>query len=60
VYITDNEDPKKRGTYLSCKTYVVFCNGLSKRRIYDEDNVENTDCDTEGIAGTPGVGICPK
>jgi hypothetical protein len=60
LFIGDNKDPKKGGSLVTCKNNNVFCNGLKNLSINDEPNIVNTDCKTKGVAGKPGVGVCPK
>jgi hypothetical protein len=45
------------GTSLTCGVGVVFCDGRSGIR---QNGVnDNTNCDEQGLVGTPGQGTCP-
>ena len=46
------------GTNVTC-TKTIFCDGLSGLSVYDGLSTVNTNCKTDGIIGTPGVGKCP-
>lgn len=63
--IGDNDDPKKGGTFVTCKMNSgkmnnIFCSGLGDDSIKDAPTINNTDCKTKGVAGKPGAGSCPK
>jgi len=57
LYVFDNNDPDTGGTDLTCRGQTVFCDG--KGGITDVVPLDNTDCDTNGLVGTPGQGSCP-
>ena len=63
ILIEDDNTPIFGGADVSCaggSNSVTFCNGLDGIEELGDGDFANSDCPTNGRAGTPGVGLCPS